>query len=302
MVNLVLNWASGVLLIQANQLSDRANETERGSSRRAMFSRCSYEMVIDRRGGAGKPRNSEVDYMTEDVSRRKMLSLLGFGAALGLTLSAALTPFEAEAQEPAPLPLRHPLPPLRKPPGHTGCNDVHRAAAIVVSGAPLAISDGTHAVPVNLLRPPRTRCTSSNAIAINASCTRQKGRRKLMLSSSVSMFVNKRSTVSASQFSRFARGGIRERPQLSCSELIDSGPSSDTKVAPHPIISMSYPFLSSVLGSTVSFWFCFDIYEGRAACLIICPFLNRVVHSNVSCFLLVFRLNDNVVYFGHFLY
>ena len=31
---------------------------------------------------------------------------------------------------------------------------MHRAAAIVVSGAPLAISDGTHAVPVNLLRPP----------------------------------------------------------------------------------------------------------------------------------------------------
>ena len=28
MVNLVLNWASGVLLIQANQLSDRANETD----------------------------------------------------------------------------------------------------------------------------------------------------------------------------------------------------------------------------------------------------------------------------------
>ena len=32
-----------------------------------------------------------------------------------------------------------------------------------------------------------------------------------MLSSSVSMFVNKRSTVSASQFSQFAEGGIRER-------------------------------------------------------------------------------------------
>ena len=54
MVNLVLNWALGVLLIQANQLSDRANETERGSlSRRAMFSRCSYEMVFDRRAGRG---------------------------------------------------------------------------------------------------------------------------------------------------------------------------------------------------------------------------------------------------------
>ena len=36
--------------------------------------------------------------MTEDVSRRKMLSLLGFGAALGFTLSAAVEPLEAEAQ------------------------------------------------------------------------------------------------------------------------------------------------------------------------------------------------------------
>ena len=30
--------------------------------------------------------------MSEDVSRRKMLSLLGLGAALGFTLSAALEP------------------------------------------------------------------------------------------------------------------------------------------------------------------------------------------------------------------
>jgi hypothetical protein len=126
MVNLVLNWASGVLLIQANQLSDRANETERGSSRRAMFSRCSYEMVIDRRGGAGKPRNSEVDYMTEDVSRRKMLSLLGFGAALGLTLSAALTPFEAEAQEPAPA---TPAAPAATPEKATGTHGMQRRAS-----------------------------------------------------------------------------------------------------------------------------------------------------------------------------
>ena len=36
--------------------------------------------------------------MTEDLSRRKMLSLLGFGAALGFTLSAAVEPLEAEAQ------------------------------------------------------------------------------------------------------------------------------------------------------------------------------------------------------------
>jgi hypothetical protein len=37
--------------------------------------------------------------MSEDVSRRKMLSMLGLGAALGLTLSSALEPLEAEAQE-----------------------------------------------------------------------------------------------------------------------------------------------------------------------------------------------------------
>jgi hypothetical protein len=36
---------------------------------------------------------------TEIVSRRKALFLLGLGAALGLTLSAALEPLEAEAQE-----------------------------------------------------------------------------------------------------------------------------------------------------------------------------------------------------------
>jgi hypothetical protein len=36
--------------------------------------------------------------MSEDVSRRKMLSLLGLGAVLGFTLSAAVEPLEAEAQ------------------------------------------------------------------------------------------------------------------------------------------------------------------------------------------------------------
>ena len=40
--------------------------------------------------------------MTEDLSRRKMLSMLGLGAALGLTLAATLEPSEAEAQEAAP--------------------------------------------------------------------------------------------------------------------------------------------------------------------------------------------------------
>ena len=38
----------------------------------------------------------------EMISRRKALSLLGLGAALGFTLSAALEPSEAEAQEAAP--------------------------------------------------------------------------------------------------------------------------------------------------------------------------------------------------------
>jgi hypothetical protein len=38
---------------------------------------------------------------TEMISRRKALSLLGFGAALGFTLSSALEPSEAEAQEAA---------------------------------------------------------------------------------------------------------------------------------------------------------------------------------------------------------
>ena len=35
----------------------------------------------------------------ELISRRKALSLLGVGAALGFTLSSALEPLEAEAQE-----------------------------------------------------------------------------------------------------------------------------------------------------------------------------------------------------------
>jgi hypothetical protein len=37
--------------------------------------------------------------MSEDLSRRKALSLLGLGAVLGFTLSAALEPSEAEAQQ-----------------------------------------------------------------------------------------------------------------------------------------------------------------------------------------------------------
>ena len=41
---------------------------------------------------------------TEMISRRKALSLLGLGAALGFTLSSALEPLEAEAQEAAATP------------------------------------------------------------------------------------------------------------------------------------------------------------------------------------------------------
>ena len=39
--------------------------------------------------------------MSEDMSRRKALSLLGLGAAFGFTLPAVLAPSEAEAQEAA---------------------------------------------------------------------------------------------------------------------------------------------------------------------------------------------------------
>jgi hypothetical protein len=38
---------------------------------------------------------------SESVSRRKALSLFGLGAALGFTLSSALEPLEAEAEEAA---------------------------------------------------------------------------------------------------------------------------------------------------------------------------------------------------------
>ena len=83
--------------------------------------------------------------MTKDVSRRKMLSLLGFGAALGFTLSAAVEPLEAEAQTvaqagPPPRPPR----PLRPAPEHAGGTGGHR-------DAPLVISDGPRAT-VTLLR------------------------------------------------------------------------------------------------------------------------------------------------------
>ena len=86
--------------------------------------------------------------MTEDVSRRKMLSLLGFGAALGFAVSAVLEPLEAEAQDTPLRLLRTPLrppPAPRPPPEHAGGTGGHRDAL-------LAISDGPRAT-VTLLHP-----------------------------------------------------------------------------------------------------------------------------------------------------
>jgi hypothetical protein len=62
-----------------------------------MFSRCSCERVLLGEPGLWGPENRERDGMSEGMSRRKVLSLLGLGAALGFTL--ALEPSAAEAQE-----------------------------------------------------------------------------------------------------------------------------------------------------------------------------------------------------------
>ncbi len=53
-------------------------------------------------GALGASKTERGHGMSEDMSRRRALSLLGLGAAFGLTLSAALEPSEAEAQEAAP--------------------------------------------------------------------------------------------------------------------------------------------------------------------------------------------------------
>jgi hypothetical protein len=50
-----------------------------------------------------KPRNREVD-MSENVSRRKVLSLLGLGATLGFAAASVLEPLVAHAQEASPVP------------------------------------------------------------------------------------------------------------------------------------------------------------------------------------------------------
>ena len=60
--------------------------------------------------------------MSEDFSRRKALSLLGFGAVLGFTISAVLEPSEAEAQETtAPA-----TPPAAAPAQATGTHGMQR--------------------------------------------------------------------------------------------------------------------------------------------------------------------------------
>ena len=90
---------------------------------------------------------------TEMISRRKALSLLGLGAALGFTLSAALEPLEAEAQEatgPPPRPLR--------PPEHTGCNGGKGGALIAMSDGTAATSDAMSGERArNQRRPPAAR-------------------------------------------------------------------------------------------------------------------------------------------------
>jgi hypothetical protein len=54
----------------------------------------------------------------EMISRRKALSLLGLGAAFGFTLSSALEPLEAEAQEATT--------PPAAPPAATGTHGMQR--------------------------------------------------------------------------------------------------------------------------------------------------------------------------------
>ena len=75
---------------------------------------------------------------TEMISRRKALSLLGFGAALGFTLSSALEPLEAEAQEAAGRRRAR-----CRPPEPMGCNGGKGGAAVAMSDAMAAKSTAT---------------------------------------------------------------------------------------------------------------------------------------------------------------
>jgi hypothetical protein len=74
----------------------------KGASVTPSFSRRSSQKVNICRMGPRGLENRERTKMSEHMSRRKALSLLGLGAALGFTLSAVMVPSEAEAQEAAP--------------------------------------------------------------------------------------------------------------------------------------------------------------------------------------------------------
>ena len=92
---------------------------------------------------------------TEMISRRKALSLLGLGAALGFTLSSALEPSEAEAQEAAA--------PAAAPAEATGTHGMQRRQG----RRTVAMSDGTRAARVNLRRPPQQLHRNSGPSALN---------------------------------------------------------------------------------------------------------------------------------------
>ena len=108
--------------------------------------------------------------MSEDVSRRKMLSLLGLGAALGFTLSATLEPLVAEAQEAAPA-TPNPTAPATGSAPATGTRG-RNSADIATRHSPSAAERAPWS-------PCDTRCNSSSspsAIAIGAGdCRKQKG-------------------------------------------------------------------------------------------------------------------------------
>ena len=100
--------------------------------------------------------------MSEDVSRRKALSLLGLGAALGFTLSSALEPLEAEAQEAAP------GTPAPAAPAATGTHGMQRRSA-----------RRTHSPSATAHTPHRSTCTrrnSSSAIGDPSAFERQVAR------------------------------------------------------------------------------------------------------------------------------
>ena len=137
--------------------------------------------------------------MSENLSRRKMLSMLGLGAALGFTLSGVLEPLVAEAQE-AGSGHRH----SRSRSGHR--NTREESADIAARHSPSATGRAPRS-------PCCTRCNSSSAIAIRAGRTNQKGRGKLMLSSPLSVLAFEKQKLRhlLQKFPRSRKGGaIRE--------------------------------------------------------------------------------------------